>query len=221
MCPTQGIGPISERSPAKVDQKPNYLLSIESAIAGGSIAILENQRVVASRFGDGTVSRAEDLLPNIVSMLNEAGISKDELSRVAVSLGPGSYTGLRIGIATVMGLRRGLGIDYVGVPLFTALSLENPDCLIAVPMGKTDICFTDSRTPEAPHVVSPDAFAEIVRSSDSRRTLVHPAMLKSLDGLPDVEALDPDLASCVGRAAAELPPSEQLDPIYVQNPRFG
>ena len=204
-----------------MNQKKNYSLAIESAIAGGSLALLDHENVISSRFGDGSVSRAEDVLPNIVSMLEEAGISKDQLSRVAVSLGPGSYTGLRIGIATAMGQKRGLDIDYVGRPLFEALSEGRSDTLIAVPMGKTDICFVDSNAPETSRVVSADAFAEIVRTSRNYRVLVHPALTDKLDSVPGIEFLDPNLASYIGRAAATRTPSEKLEPIYVQNPRFG
>ena len=201
--------------------KGSYLLAIESAIAGGSIALLNDTELIASRCGDGKVSRAEDLLPNIVVMLEEAGISKGQLSRVAVSLGPGSYTGLRIGIATVMGLKKGLRIEYVGVPLFDALSAEYPDSIVAVPMGKTDICFSQPDSSNEPRVVGQDSLAEIVRTSENRRIVVHPALSDRLNIVPNIETLDPNLAAYIGRTALGLPPSDRLDPIYVQNPRFG
>jgi tRNA threonylcarbamoyl adenosine modification protein YeaZ len=198
-----------------------YLLAIESAIAGGSIAILDDSEVMAARCGDGSVSRAEDLLPNIAAMLEDAGISKNELWRVAVSLGPGSYTGLRIGIATVMGLRRGLHIEYVGVPLFDALAGQYPDSLIAVPMGKADICSADSRSLREPRVVNTEKFTEMARSREARNIVVHPGLTDQLDRIPGIEILDPNLATYIGRAALILPLSDRLDPIYVQNPRFG
>ena len=198
-----------------------YLLSIESAIAGGSIALFDSSELIAARSGDGSVSRAEDLLPNIVSMLEEAGIAKNELFRVAVSLGPGSYTGLRIGIATVIGLKRGLDIEYVGLPLFDAIAAEYPDSAIAVPMGKSDVCFAVPGSQPEPVVVGLQMFVESTRENKYRRILVHPALTADLQGLPGIETLDRDLATYVGRAALSLPPSSRLDPIYVQNPRFG
>ena len=91
---------------ATVDE-PYYLLAIESAIAGGSIALFKDDYIVCGASGGNFVSRAEDLLPRIIDLLGDAGITVGQLKRVAVSLGPGSYTGLRIGIATVMGLCRG------------------------------------------------------------------------------------------------------------------
>lgn len=203
----------------------NYLLAIESAIAGGSVAIFADDKLVLSRCGEGSVSRAEDLLPNIIAMLDEADIPKVQLFRIAVSIGPGSFTGLRIGIATAMGLKRGLGIDYVGVPLFHALASGFSDAVIAVPMGKSDICLASSGSLDSPRVVSSDAFLEIVLDERPAKVLVHPAIAEKLNesmaDLGQLEALNPNLAEYIGLAALKLPASDQLDPIYIQNPRFG
>ena len=203
---------------------PNkYLLSIESAVAGGSIALFENELLFASRCGDGSVSRAEDLLPNVISMLGEAEISKGDISRVAVSLGPGSYTGLRIGIAAVMGLKRGLGIEYVGVPLFEALAAGVEEAVIAVPMGKAEVCFTKPGDVGSPKVVSIDEFAGFLLSVSSGRVRIHDALREPLNDVIGfgIETFGPNLAEFIGRAAMLRPPSRSLEPIYVQNPRFG
>ena len=113
-----------------------FVLAIESGIAGGSIAILNGTDMISGVSGSATVSRAEDLIPRLEQLLHEAGLKIDEIGRIAISLGPGSYTGLRIGIATVMGLCRGLQIEYVGVPIFHAISslFPHPELLIALPM---------------------------------------------------------------------------------------
>lgn len=199
----------------------HYLLAIESAIAGGSLALFDNNEVISSRCGEWSVSRAEDLLPSIISMLNETGLSKDELSRVAVSLGPGSYTGLRIGIATVMGLKRGLDIDTVGVPLFRAITSNDSDAIIAVPMGKADVCFVMSDDPHSPNVVPMERFVETIRA-EGKRVLVHSALKERLGAVNvELELLNLNLAEYIGQAAMSLPPSDTFDPIYVQNPRFG
>ena len=95
-----------------------YLLAIESAVAGGSVALFNGNEFVSGKSGAQAISRAEDLVPNVNDLLKEANVSKSDLARIAVSLGPGSYTGLRIGLASVMGLARGLDIEYIGVPLF-------------------------------------------------------------------------------------------------------
>jgi tRNA threonylcarbamoyl adenosine modification protein YeaZ len=206
-----------------VNQTNRYLLAIESAIAGGSIALFNDNFLISSRCGDGAVSRAEDLLPSIIAMLAESGIAKNDLTRVAVSLGPGSYTGLRIGIATAMGLRRGLDIDYVGIPLFRAIAAEVAGAIVAVPMGKADVCFAMSEAPDEPSVLSLSAFAELLESQRQKPVFVHAALEDKIREVveSDLSLLNQNLAEYIGRAAMGLPASKVLEPIYIQNPRFG
>jgi tRNA threonylcarbamoyl adenosine modification protein YeaZ len=99
----------------------NTLLAIESAIAGGSLSLIdENGIEVASFVGDDPrLTRAEELLPNINKLLSSAGIQKSHLTAVAVSAGPGSFTGIRAGMATALGMKNGLGI-----PMYSASVLE-------------------------------------------------------------------------------------------------
>lgn len=205
-----------------MSQPNRFILSLESAIAGGSIALFRDLELLASRCGDGTISRLEDLLPSIMSMLAEAGVSKEALSRVAVSLGPGSYTGLRIGIATAMGLKRGLGIEYVGVPVFRAISAGLSCGTIAVPMGRSDVCYADTGSPETLSVTSVDEFLQGLAERSTDRIFIHPALESKIAAISNVkwELLKPNLAEYIGHAATELPASESLEPIYAQNPRF-
>jgi tRNA threonylcarbamoyladenosine biosynthesis protein TsaB len=58
---------------------------------------------------------AEELLPLLAELLDECGRSKDQISLVSANCGPGSFTGLRIGLATAKGLCQSLGIPLVGV----------------------------------------------------------------------------------------------------------
>ncbi|MDI1241982.1 MAG: tRNA (adenosine(37)-N6)-threonylcarbamoyltransferase complex dimerization subunit type 1 TsaB, partial [bacterium] len=141
----------------------NYLLSVESAISGGSIALFNGADFVSATSGGCSVSRAEDLLPRIIDLLREAGVERNDIHRIAISLGPGSYTGLRIGIATVMGLCRGLGIDYIGVPLFEAIAdaHEHGPSLMAVPMGRSDICVSEAGSGNARVASYDDLKAEL------------------------------------------------------------
>ena len=199
-----------------------YLLAIESAIAGGSIALFKQSKLVAGRSGSNSVSRAEDLLPNITNLVDEAAISKNDLERIAISLGPGSYTGLRIGIASVMGLAKGLSIGYVGVPLFAGLAAAFPTAdTFAVPMGKADICFCRTGALDRPMVTTASALALELNQRQSTTIAVHSDLLQSLDLSQGTIDMGSNLAQFIGMASFDLPASESLDPIYVQNPRFG
>jgi tRNA threonylcarbamoyl adenosine modification protein YeaZ len=119
------------------------ILSIESAVAGGSISLLRDGSEIANWIGSTNVSKAEDLLANIVAMLVENGISRNEIDMIAVSAGPGSFTGIRIGLATVLGLKAGLGIAMSSQSALKAMafvSSNNKPIAAAVPVGRNAVC---------------------------------------------------------------------------------
>ncbi|HHY50287.1 MAG TPA: tRNA (adenosine(37)-N6)-threonylcarbamoyltransferase complex dimerization subunit type 1 TsaB, partial [Alphaproteobacteria bacterium] len=68
---------------------------------------------------------AERLFPAIAGLLERNGVGYRELERIAVTTGPGSFTGLRIGLSAARGLGLALGIPVIGVPTLTAISLAS------------------------------------------------------------------------------------------------
>lgn len=70
-------------------------------------------------------AHAVDLLPTLEKLLSAAGSSAAAISAIAVGIGPGSYTGLRVGIATALGLARGSGAKVIGIPSLEALAWEH------------------------------------------------------------------------------------------------
>ena len=126
------------------------VLAIESAVGGGSIALLDQDREVAAWQGEGGVSRSETVLQNISDLFEQTQLSKNSVDMVAVSNGPGSYTGIRIGIASTLGLARALNIPCVGVPLLRAIAEHhNPGgaSITAIPIGRNEVCWQAFRMP--------------------------------------------------------------------------
>jgi len=81
------------------------ILNIETATKNCSVSIAKNGEILAIKeLNNGNYSHAEVLHPFIVDILEEANITSQELDAVAVSKGPGSYTGLRIGVSAAKGL---------------------------------------------------------------------------------------------------------------------
>ena len=112
------------------------VLGIDTATVTASVALVEEGKLKweevspvseQSRLCPGTMHRAnhaETLLPLIHAVLKRTGLSLSEISALAVSIGPGSFTGLRIGLSTVKGLAYGWKIPVVGVPTLLALAVR-------------------------------------------------------------------------------------------------
>ncbi len=98
------------------------ILSIETATRAGSVALLRGSALLSAREGDPARSHSSDLLELISEVLKDGGCSLREVDLFAVALGPGSFTGLRIGIATVKSLASTLECRTVGVPTLEALA---------------------------------------------------------------------------------------------------
>src|SRR4030042_5611224 len=95
------------------------ILNIETATPVCSVALAENGRIIVLRESSEEKSHAGNLAGFIEEILKEQHMSVRELSAIAVGKGPGSYTGLRIGVATAKGLSYGAKI-----PLIAASTLE-------------------------------------------------------------------------------------------------
>ncbi len=85
-------------------KKNEIIISIESAIQGGSLSILIDGQEVDYWVGEKSVSKSEDLLDEISNLLKKNSIEKNNIKFIAVSDSVGSYTGIRIGLATALGL---------------------------------------------------------------------------------------------------------------------
>ncbi len=98
------------------------ILSLETATLGGSVYLGRGKQQLASRSGDPEVSHSNSLLSDINNSLEEAGISLQDVELFACASGPGSFTGLRIGIATLKALAATLERPCVGVPTLQAVA---------------------------------------------------------------------------------------------------
>jgi tRNA threonylcarbamoyladenosine biosynthesis protein TsaB len=98
------------------------VLGIESSSRRGSVALLEDGRPIVSREHEQPNSHAELLLPLLEQLLAEAGWPKSSLDRLGVGVGPGSFTGLRAGIALGEGLSVGLDRPLIGIGSLLAMA---------------------------------------------------------------------------------------------------
>ena len=98
------------------------IIHIETATTTCSVAAGENGVLVAVRSVHDGYKHAENLLRIVEEVMQEAGWKNDELSAIAVSAGPGSYTGLRIGVSTAKGLCYALDIPLIAVSTLYSLA---------------------------------------------------------------------------------------------------
>lgn len=104
---------------------------------------------------------AEIIFDRIADLLNAKSQTYQDLTRLAVTTGPGSFTGLRIGLSVARGLALALGIPVVGVPTLTAMSLtaaENTDTLVFLDARRGEAycqTFSDPGKPKSPAKILP------------------------------------------------------------------
>ena len=113
-----------------------YILNLETATKNCSVSIAKDGKtVVCLEVAEEGYSHAEKLHVFIEQVLQQAGITFQELKAVAVSQGPGSYTGLRIGVSAAKGLSYALNIPLLATDTLEALSREiNIDNGTIIPM---------------------------------------------------------------------------------------
>jgi tRNA threonylcarbamoyladenosine biosynthesis protein TsaB len=107
------------------------VLAFDSSGGGCSAAVLGDDRVLARESVAMLRGQAEHLVPMIARVMAAAGISFNDLELIGVTLGPGAFTGVRIGIATAQGLALATGVPALGLGSFEAVAAAVPDDLLA------------------------------------------------------------------------------------------
>ena|SRR5215510_11123878 len=98
------------------------ILSVETATLSGSVSVSRGEAILGQLAGEAQVSHSNTLLADINRILDQTGIRLTEVDVFAVATGPGSFTGLRIGIATVKALSATLERPCAGVPTLEAIA---------------------------------------------------------------------------------------------------
>ncbi len=102
------------------------VLAIDTSTLAGGVALLDGAHLIAEYLLDVRVTHSERLLPAIDRMLGDAGWPAATLEGLAVAVGPGSFTGLRIGLAAAKGLAFALDVPIAAIPTLDALAASLP-----------------------------------------------------------------------------------------------
>jgi tRNA threonylcarbamoyladenosine biosynthesis protein TsaB len=102
------------------------VLAVETSTLAGGVALLDGDRLRGEYLLDVTATHSERLMPAIERLLADAGWTPADLTGLAVAVGPGSFTGLRIGLSAVKGLAVALGVPVAPVPTLDAMAAGLP-----------------------------------------------------------------------------------------------
>jgi tRNA threonylcarbamoyladenosine biosynthesis protein TsaB len=99
------------------------VLAIDTALEACSVAVLDTEGRARSRSLPMARGHAEALLPLVATVMSDARTEFDELDRIAVTVGPGSFTGLRVGVAAARGIGLAAGKPVVGLTTLAAIAV--------------------------------------------------------------------------------------------------
>ena len=100
------------------------ILALESSAVSASVALTEDEKLVAQSFQNCGLTHSRTLLPMAENLLANCGVSLADVDAIAVAHGPGSFTGVRIGVATVKGLALGADKPCIGVSTLEAMRVR-------------------------------------------------------------------------------------------------
>jgi tRNA threonylcarbamoyladenosine biosynthesis protein TsaB len=207
------------------------VLGIETSTTSVSVALVEAGQVILERAHDRPKQSAERLLPLIAELLSEAGWPRTSLDRLGVSVGPGSFTGVRVGIACAQGLSLGLGVPLVGVSSLRVMARAVPASLPGVRCAVLDARRAEvfvagyAAGPRAVQVLAPLALSASSAAETLQARLPAPIVwigsgLSLLGLAPSFVApgTEEPSAGAVGLLAEELEPGENPPlPVYIRD----
>lgn len=191
------------------------ILAVETASTDTSVALAEEDGSLVeidARSGDHRQNGT--LLPRILDLLGGRDI--EVLTRVAVGIGPGSFTGLRVGMSLAKGIAHGIGIPIVGIASLEAWLEAEPDAAGAICRAGAREAYLLPRGATEPFIVTPEDAA--ARSRE--HPLVAPVELASAFSLSGTRS-PAGAAAAIARLAAHAVPADlaKLEPRYGRPPR--
>jgi tRNA threonylcarbamoyladenosine biosynthesis protein TsaB len=188
-------------------------LAFDTATAVATSALVDGDEVLGER-----VSRAQTLLEDVDALLRQAGAHPADLDRLAVGLGPGSFTGVRIGLAVARGLALSLELPGSGVSTLDALAAGAPEALPVIDAKRREVftlvdgeplVLAPQELPSAGGVVCVGDGAVRYRSVLEERGAVVP---------PDDDERHVPRARFHAALAGEAGSVDELEPLYLRVP---
>jgi tRNA threonylcarbamoyladenosine biosynthesis protein TsaB len=216
------------------------LVAIDTSTDTASLALHDGFRVRVEHTWESPRQHTVELLPRLVAALEQIGLSAKHLSGVAVARGPGSFTGLRVGMAVAKGLTLTRGLPLIGVPTLDVIAAaqgKSRRTLCAVlQAGRGRICVAPYRwrdgrwqSREEPRLITWQKLIQEITSPTLFCGEIDPAGTEALAAIDDLAVLLP-AAARLRRAGflaeeawqrlnrGEIDDPTTLTPIYLQYP---
>lgn len=194
------------------------VLAIDTATPAVTAGVvrLDGHRVLAERVTVDARAHAEQLTPNAVAALHDAGVGVGEVDAIVVGCGPGPFTGLRVGMATAAAFGHALGVPVHGVCSLDAIGIDTVgDALVVTDARRREVYwarYQDGRRVDGPAVCAPadvPGGAAAVAGSPEHAALFD---------LPRQEPVYPTAAGLVRAVADWSQQPAPLVPLYLRRP---
>jgi tRNA threonylcarbamoyladenosine biosynthesis protein TsaB len=204
------------------------VFALDTALDACSVAVVASGETLAHACEAMARGQAERIAPMAREAMETAGLNFSEIDRIAVTVGPGSFTGVRVGLAFARGLSAALQRPCVGISTLQALALEAGEdglrgAIIDTPGALYAAIYENGAPLMAPmRMERADAPDRIAAFAQGRRLVLRgPGAEKAAHGLADAEGVDivSVNADALARRAARLDPeSHKPHPLYLRAP---
>jgi tRNA threonylcarbamoyl adenosine modification protein YeaZ len=188
-------------------------LAFDTATAVATSALADGDEILGER-----VSRAQTLLEDVDALLRQAGAHPSDLDQLAVGLGPGSFTGVRIGLAVARGLALSLDVPGAGVSTLAALAAGAPGAMPVVDAKRREVFTLLDGEPQvlAPQELPLEQGAVCVGDGALR----YRSLLEERGAVvpPDEDERHLPRARFHAALAGEPGPVDELEPLYLRVP---
>jgi tRNA threonylcarbamoyladenosine biosynthesis protein TsaB len=201
------------------------VLGLDTCLNACSVAVLDGATVLAHASETMARGHQERLAPMAQAVMTQAGMDFDRLERIGATVGPGSFTGLRVGVAFAKGLGSALGVPAVGIGTLEALAADTSGLVVAAIDARRDQLylqiFEHGHALMAPDVLPlGTATARLVELAAGRPlTLVGSGAPLLAAATPEAQVRTPE--GCDARVVARLAaarPATPMRPLYLRAP---
>ncbi len=216
------------------------VLALDTSSIVASVAVMDNEKLIGEHIINHERTHSQKLMPMVEALMGNCDLTMEDIDLIAVAEGPGSFTGLRIGVATAKGLAHAMNIPVVGVSTLDALAFNLPFCeglVCPILDARRSQVYTaiykweagDLHSIEAPMAISLDELMEKLLARSERVIFVGDGIEKNAEvlikNLGNRAIFSPNTArmpraSSVAQLALQKAKDENLESFFALTPNY-